>query len=367
MASFLGLVRVLLLSLLVSVVVADGCEKPKVRREWRKLSSDERSEWIKAVNCLTTLPHDTNLAPIVPPNESLIPPIDKDTTFYDDLVYMHMDLNRRIHFTGLFLPWHRYYVQYFEDVLTGKCGYKGVMPYWDWTQDAHDFYNSPFFDPSSSGVGGWGDPDNDFQIKDGGFKDMVLAYPSPHHIRRNFSLFPFTNPSLIPPWGNDPAAPPRPVGFMVNTTMTKQNVDFVVNGFEGNYTSMHAYLDSTNGTHINIHLIMGADLTGLCPKAAVGCVSGAKWTPNDPLFFMHHAMVDKIWYDWQHKSPKNKDVFAGGSVAALDSFANFVRFPNGLPPALGFDSELPGDGLWKDVKVSDVMDTVAGKLCYVYE
>ena len=34
----------------------------------------------------------------------------------------------------MFLPWHRYYVQYFEDSLINKCGYTGVSPYWDWTQ-----------------------------------------------------------------------------------------------------------------------------------------------------------------------------------------------------------------------------------------
>ena len=26
-----------------------------------------------------------------------------------------------------------YYVQYFEDALVEKCGYKGTTPYWDWT------------------------------------------------------------------------------------------------------------------------------------------------------------------------------------------------------------------------------------------
>ena len=52
MASFLGVLRVLFVSLLVSVAVAaDGdCTDPKVRREWRKLSPDEQSEWIQAMN-----------------------------------------------------------------------------------------------------------------------------------------------------------------------------------------------------------------------------------------------------------------------------------------------------------------------------
>jgi len=33
----------------------------------------------------------------------------------------------------MFLPRHRYYVQYFEDALAKTCGYRGMAPYWDWT------------------------------------------------------------------------------------------------------------------------------------------------------------------------------------------------------------------------------------------
>jgi len=55
MTSFIALTRALLLSLLVvSVAAADGddagCTNPKVRREWRALSTKERGDWIKAVN-----------------------------------------------------------------------------------------------------------------------------------------------------------------------------------------------------------------------------------------------------------------------------------------------------------------------------
>lgn len=43
-----------------------------------------------------------------------------------------LDLNYRIHFTGLFFPWHRWYLQVFEDSLKSKCGYRGASPYWNW-------------------------------------------------------------------------------------------------------------------------------------------------------------------------------------------------------------------------------------------
>jgi len=368
MASFLGLARILLLSLLVSVVVADdyACTNPKVRREWRALSTSERGDWIKAVNCLSALPHTSALAPVVPVNQSVIGPINPNSSFYDDLVYVHMDLNTRIHFSAPFLPWHRQYLYYFESALIEKCGYTGSTPYWDWTLDAADFYNSDFWDTSSNGVGGWGDPNNDFQIYDGGFKDVVRVYPSPHHIRRNYSLFPMSNPRLIPPWGFDPLAPPLNASYMINTTMTKENVDYVTSNYEGNYMAFQGYFESTSGVHLGAHLIVGGDMAGFCPSVSPGCVYGTKWTPNDPTFFLHHGMIDKMWYDWQHKSPKNAIAYGGGSVQAADSFADFIKFPTGFPPYDGYDSLLPGDGLWNNVTVWDRMDTKSGGLCYTY-
>jgi tyrosinase len=241
------------------------------------------------------------------------------------------------------------------------------MPYWDWTYEAADAYNSKFFDPSPHGVGGWGKVEDDYQVLDGGFKDWIRVYPSPHHIRRNFSIFPFTNTALLPPWGNTPDSPPRPVGLMVNNTMTKENVDFIVNNFEGDYMEFQHYFESPNGTHIGAHLLLGGDMTGFCPAdAPASCVPGPKWTPNDPVFFLHHAFVDKIWYDWQNKSPKNKYSFGGGLVQATTNFTAFAGNPNGLRPFMGFDTELPSDGLW-NATVWDIMDTKAGELCYDYE
>lgn len=46
-------------------------------------------------------------------------------------------------------------------------------------------------------------------------------------------------------------------------------------------------------------------------------------------------MIDKIWYDWQHKSPRNELAYGGGSVGPYANYATFSSFPSGLPPFLG--------------------------------
>ena len=101
-------------------------------------------------------------------------------------------------------------------------------------------------------------------------------------------------------------------------------------------------------------------------------------------------MIDKIWSDWQNKSPKNRYAYGGGSSEATANYAQYVEFPTGIPPypdvsarsypenpcatsndaglvlPLKFASEIPGDGLWEGVQIWDMMDTTGDTLCYVY-
>lgn len=65
--------------------------------------------------------------------------------------------------------------------------------------DAPDFYESSFWKDSDpkSGLGGWGDPNADYDVRDGGFSELCLSYPSPHTLRRNFTLRPYDFPSPL--------------------------------------------------------------------------------------------------------------------------------------------------------------------------
>jgi len=277
-----------------------------------------------------------------------------------------MDLNVKIHFTGLFMPWHRAYLNAFEMILKEKCEYEGTQPYWDWSANTEDFFNSKIFDPSpTSGFGGNGDPDNDYQITDGAFSTGFLrAYPVPHTIRRNFTLKAWQGRGG--PFA-DHSGPPIDPEKMANATFTKEEVKKLVEGFKGDFEGFQAYFEWFQGAHAGVHSIINADMLGLCPRNATDCAPGPKWSANDPLFFMHHAMVDKVWYDWQNEHPSNFWSYHGGSVQAFENFESYSQAPNGEWPYLNLNSKIPADGMFEEYTIFDVLDTTGGKLCYVYE
>jgi len=304
---------------------------------------------IDAVKCLDALPHTPSLTPTYNTTFAKIPPINTSASYFDDWVYVHMDLNKIIHFTGQFLPWHRAYVKDFETALQEKCGYKGTQPYWDWTLDASNFENSTFWDPDpDSGIGGWGDPNDDNQITTGGLAaNFTVSYPSPHRIRRSYS----------------PVEAATGRNFLDSITPESQKI--MVNGSVGDYIDFQTIFES--GSHAAVHFMVGGELVGTCPSAAVGCIPGTKWSPNDPLFVMHHAMVDKLWYDWQNVNWANFWSYGGGTVNLVHGFVVDPVFPTGGPPFMNFSSLIPTDGIMNEYTIFELMHTKNERLCYTYE
>jgi tyrosinase len=50
-----------------------------------------------------------------------------------------------VHGSGKFLPWHRYYVWTFEQILRDECGFDRAFPWWDEELDAGNFKSSSIF------------------------------------------------------------------------------------------------------------------------------------------------------------------------------------------------------------------------------
>ncbi|CAE6340562.1 unnamed protein product [Rhizoctonia solani] len=342
-----------------STIGSKKCNSIEVRKEWRALSKSERKAWISAVNCLNRTPRSGNLKPPVNTSEhspfDFIVPVSPEGTYYDELVYTHMNLNPLIHLTGLFLPFHRLYVHEWTNALRTKCGYKGVAPYWAWEHDSADFEHSSIWDPNPVyGLGGFGDPNDDNIVKDGGL-NITLVYPVKHKLRRNYQPFPFFG---LP--GSEP--------IPSNITFTPTEVKALLSQPEGNFTAFQGYVEQFIGMHGAIHGSTGGDLAGLCPAGSnsSNCpFDGAPtFSSNEPMFFLHHGNVDRLWWLWQEKSRNNKFAFHGGSIQNVSAID---QYPNGMPPWLAITDLIPGAGMFKSVSINDVLDTRRYPLCYVYD
>ncbi|KAF8679763.1 Di-copper centre-containing protein [Rhizoctonia solani] len=331
------------------VSAAGGCRNPEIRREWRTFSSVEKAAYITAVNCLARKPHTSALKPTYP--RSNIPSVTTNSSYYDDMTYVHMDLTDQIHYTGLFLPWHRWFVNAHIQQLKAQCGYRGVMPYWDWSQDSLSLNTSGIFSTNSvTGLGGFGDPLNDYQITTGGFSNMTVAYPVKHRIRRQFTPFPYLDWYWLQ----------RP-NEAANATITKAYIDAAINGYVGDFVGFQNATEKAQAFHPNIHMILGGDMAGTCPTAAgPSCTGGSTWTSNDPIFFLHHANIDRIWYMWQLKNPANAKAFKGGSVSTYTDPA----YPNGYPPWLSTTTVIPTDGMFPSKTIQNMLSTNWDKKCF---
>jgi hypothetical protein len=125
--------------------------------------------------------------------------------------------------------------------------------------DASNFEGSAFWslDPTY-GVGGWGDPNDDYQVPDGGFAtDFPHSYPSPHRLRRNYT-------ETI-------------LGESLLYEITPENVTALVNGSVGTFIGFQAGLE--NGPHTAIHALVGGCvdlLTALSFRPLTGPTQGSR-------------------------------------------------------------------------------------------
>ena len=56
-------------------------------------------------------------------------------------------------------------------------------------------------------------------------------------------------------------------------------------------------------------------------------------SPGDPLFYMHHTWLDKIWWDWQELDPETRLTAIGGNNEMPPAFADglFGNRPADVP------------------------------------
>ncbi|KAK0638575.1 monooxygenase [Cercophora newfieldiana] len=294
-----------------------ACTSPKVRKNWAVATDAEKKSYINAVLCLATKPSRLN--------------ISTHTTLYDDFGYVHAHLSsptQRIHAEPVFLPWHRYFVHIYEKALQ-ECGYTGTAMYWDWIADSGAPSKAAVWDPVL-GFGGNGSDTTDNggkrRVVDGPFRNLRPTYwgleVDPHYLSRDFA----------------PAIPEAHLAEMLGFAYTPTVMEGV--NAKPNYQEFWTALEG--GPHNVVHAGIGGSLGDMGPISS----------PNDPVFFLHHTMVDKLWWQWQQQDPQTRTLQYQG------------RRNDGGNATL--EDVLPMLGLALDGVVKDYMDTGGGALCYTY-
>ncbi|KAL4940873.1 hypothetical protein BDV06DRAFT_223677 [Aspergillus oleicola] len=327
-------------------------ENALVRKEWSALTTDEQQGYIDAVWCLRG-------KPAVLPSDQY--PGVKDRV--DDFVATHINYTMVIHRNGVLLPWHRHYVYLWERALRNECGYKGTVPYWNWSSNTN-LPTNPIFDttqPASlSGSGTYNATEQSLRgpevivlppgtgggcVLDGPFKDW------PVH------MGPFA-PQLVYPYAPLPAnafaySPSCLKRNLQSATIQRFNNITVVESLQ-NADSIASFLnlldhrDGGLGAHGGGHVSVGPTMADVFAS------------PQDPIFMLHHGMIDNLWSGWQRSGS-----VAENRLKALNGTAIYFDPPGA--ELVNLDSVMEFGPLDEPVRIGEVMDVTKGEYCYRYE
>ncbi|KAF4613661.1 hypothetical protein D9613_007461 [Agrocybe pediades] len=285
------------------------CDNPIQRREWRALSDDEKGEYIDAVKCLQSkAPYNTT--------------IKAAKSRFDEFQSFRITIADDVHFVGQFLPWHRLFVRNYEKALRDE--------YWDWTLDSktpEDYINSPVWDPIT-GFGPNGVPGtytlppftNDSRIFPDAFRGCVQDGPFANY---TLSLGPgklVTEHCLVRGFNTTAATRYLTPEQVANTTKQETFETFRIELEGGDQTPDRKIHD---GGHISV----GGDGSNFLEIRVLGVssfypqpfLSTSDLNLNiapyaaDPIFYLHHTNLDRIWWIWQNLSPSHLYEISGSS------------------------------------------------------
>jgi tyrosinase len=196
------------------------------------------------------------------------------------LYSLHDQLNDEIHGSASFLPWHRYFLYILERQLQ-RYDKSVTVPYWNWAYDSQAPEMAHVFDADAFGGNGVG---QNGCITDGAFKSYRPPGESPACIVRSFN-------------GRN-----NRIGALYSVEAINRLVTS-----SGDYDTFRINLEGT--PHAAVH-------------NGVGGTMATMKSPMDPLFYLHHAYVDKVWADWQNLNEDHVEDYGGqngdGSDASPD-------------------------------------------------
>ena len=245
------------------VGVTSSAGQMDIRRNHRDLSSVQKTAFVNAV---LALKNDV---------DSVMHPGAQNR--YDDFVEVHKNamisgpamIMPMPHGGPLFYPWHRILLRQFELALQAAANDTSItLPYWDW-----DFSGSsnPF---TTDFLGGDGDPAQGGRVTTGPF-----AYASGQFPIRLWDSD-SGDPGLRREFGED-ATSWLPTASDISAGKAKTPYWPGPSSFER---------VSEDVLHNPVHRWIGGNMDDAT-------------SPNDPVFFLHHTFLDKLWEEWKPQHP----------------------------------------------------------------
>mmetsp|Transcript_27688 Transcript_27688/g.66695 ORF Transcript_27688/g.66695 Transcript_27688/m.66695 type:complete len:674 (-) Transcript_27688:4103-6124(-) len=231
---------------------------------------------------------------------------------YQEFTQVHVDMNGQTHRTEAFLPWHRWYLYVFETALqevSGNC--QLAIPYWDWERDAGSEGDSELFDESNfgrfecGGRAGWNDP----------CTERGMGRGSGGAGGRNFA---------------------GEAELLTLITRDSSFADFAP-ALEGR-------------PHSVVHWFVG------------GMMSNRR-SPTDPLFYLHHASVDRLWTMHQDFHDHDVDIQNGNYLNVHYDGSQNQRLP--FPDRTSIDFSWDGDNSNRYPTPRDLLNNVDMRVRYV--
>ncbi|POS74667.1 hypothetical protein DHEL01_v206935 [Diaporthe helianthi] len=309
--------------------VSAACTNPTQRKAWSTLTSAEKNDYIDATLCLMESPSKSQYA--------------GSKTIWGDLQVAHVAQVQFIHVVGAFLPWHRWFMTVHENLLRNECGYGGPIPYWDEQVDvaAGELTNASIWGDDPTTSFGTGATDANGCLLDGPFKN--LTYDLTVSLERG---------------------PDQCLSYVLNQAQFELARQEIIDSCN----TLETYNDFNNcvggSPHTSGHYAIG------------GTMNDVSLSPGDPLFFLHHTNLDRIWWEWQALDKARLTDIGGQNVAQSSSLKK------AQPPALPESAFAPyfGDdgtettldhimwmaGLAENITIRDVMDIKSDTICVEY-
>lgn len=138
--------------------------------------------------------------------------------------------------------------------------------------------------------------------------------------------------------------------YSVDTWMTARNLlNITIGSASHTITSFQnelqgRFADGFLGMHAAGHFTMGGDASDLFSS------------PTDPIFFLHHAMVDRIYWLWQALHPVEASKIAG-TITILNRPPSRDALKSD-PINLGVNAP--------QQTIGDLLNTLSDPFCYIY-